>query len=102
MPRISTVSDRSISGDGIINVRVAKRVVDNGEILAEQPHRVVIAPGEDIESVIASADAHLTQMGYGPVVNWQGVRALVTAEHTPAVVQAYQAQLAAQAAARAA
>lgn len=96
MPRISTVIERSISNDGIISVRVAKQVVDGGEILAEQPHRVVIAPGEDIESVIANADNHLTQMGYGPVVNWQSVRALVTSEHTPEVVAAYQAKMAAQ------
>lgn len=96
MPRISTVRERSVSDDGVISIRIAKQVVDGGEILAEQPHRIIIAPGQDVDGVITDVDENLTQMGYGPVVNWTGVRALAAAEHTPEVVQAYQAKLAAQ------
>lgn len=96
MPRISVINQREITEDGVIQVRIAKRIVDNGEVISSQWHRCSILPGEDIESVIANVDAHLTQMGYGPVVNWQGVRALVTAEHTPEVIAAYQSKMAAQ------
>ena len=102
MPRISVINQREITEDGVIQVRISKRIVDNGEVISSQWHRTSIAPGDDVENTIASVDAHLTQMGYGPVVNWQSVRALVASEHTPEVVAKYQAQMAAQAAERAA
>lgn len=99
MPRISTINQREITDTGLIHVRIAKQVVDAGEVISSQWHRCSISPGEDVESVISSVDDHLTQMGYGPVVDWSGVRATVAAEHTPEVIKAYQD---AQAAARAA
>lgn len=102
MPRISVINQREITENGTIQIRIAKQVVDAGEVISSLWHRTSIAPGDDAEATIASVDAHLTQMGYGPVANWQGVRALVASEHTPEVVQAYQDAMAAQAAERAA
>lgn len=96
MPRISVINQREITEDGVIQVRISKRIVDNGEVISSQWHRCSISPGEDIESAIANVDDHLTQMGYGPVVNWTGVRALAAAEHTSEVVSAFQAKMAAQ------
>jgi len=102
MPRIATVNQREITENGTIQIRIAKQVVDAGEVISSLWHRCSVVPGEDVESVIANVDDHMAQMGYGPVVDWSGVRALVASEHTPEVVQAYQDAMAAQVAERAA
>lgn len=99
MPRIAVINQREINENGVILVRIAKRIVENGEVISSQWHRCSIAPGENIESVIANVDANLTEMGFGPVASWAAVRALVTAEHTSEVIQAYNAILYAQEAA---
>jgi len=99
MPRRSVINQREITENGFIQVRIAKQVVEGDEVISQLWHRTSVFPGENVENVITAVDAHLTQMGYGPVVDWSGVRATVAAEHTPEVIQAYQD---AQAAARAA
>ena len=99
MPRISTVNQREITENSTVHVRIAKQVVDNGEVIAQQWHRCALEPGQNVEDMISAVDADLTKQGYGPVVDWSGVRATVAAEHTPEVIKAYQdAQAAAQAA----
>ena len=99
MPRIATINQREITENGTIQIRIAKQVVDAGEVISSLWHRCSVVPGEDVESVITNVDNHLTQMGYGPVVDWSGVRALVASEHTQKVIQVYQdAQTATQAA----
>ena len=99
MARQSIVNQREITENGTIQVRIAKQVVDDGEVVASSWHRFVLAPGDDTEAMISAVDADLTNQGYGPVVDWSGVRATVAAEHTPEVIQAYQdAQAAAKAA----
>jgi hypothetical protein len=99
MPRTATVNQREITENGTIQVRIAKQVVDAGEVISSQWHRCALEPGQSVDDMISAVDANLTQMGYGPVVDWSGVRATVAAEHTPEVIKAYQD---AQAAARAA
>ena len=99
MPRKSVVNQREITEAGIIQVRIAKQVVDAGEIISSLWHRCVFEPGRNVEDMISAVDADLTQQGYGPVEDWSSVLATVAAEHTPEVIQAYQAaQAAAQAA----
>ena len=99
MSRKSVVNQREITENGTIQVRIAKQVVDAGEVLASSWHRCAVAPGQNVDDMISAVDADLTNQGYGPVVDWSGVRATVAAEHTPEVIEAYQD---AQAAARAA
>ena len=100
MPRKSIIDQREITREGVLQVRIAKQVVDAGEVIAETWHRCSLAPGQNVEDMTSAVDANLTQMGYGPVVDWSGVRATVAAEHTPEVIQAYQDTQAAARAAR--
>jgi len=99
MPRIATVNQREITETGIIQVRIAKQVVDGGEVISSLWHRCALEPGQNVEDMISAVDADLTNQGYGPVQDWSGVRATVAAEHTPEVIKAYEdAQAAAKAA----
>ena len=97
--RKAIVSQREITDTGLVQVRIAKQVIDAGEVIASSWHRCAFEPGQNVDDMISAVDANLTQMGYGPVQDWSGVRATVAAEHTPEVIKAYQD---AQAAARAA
>lgn len=97
--RKAIVSQREITDTGLVQVRIAKQVIDAGEVIASSWHRCALEPGQNVDDMISAVDANLTQMGYGPVQDWSGVRATVAAEHTPEVIEAYQD---AQAAARAA
>jgi len=99
MPRKAVINQREITENGTIQVRIAKQVVDAGEVIASSWHRCALEPGQNVEYMISAVDADLTKQGYGPVVDWAGVRATVAAEHTSEVIKAYQD---AQAAARAA
>lgn len=67
--------------NGSVQVREALRVLRDGEVIAQNFHRFVVAPGEDTT-------------GMDPKVI-----AICAAVHTPEVIAAYEAQLAAQAAA---
>ena len=93
--------------DGTMMVRIAKYLVDDdGTILNigsdSKYHATSFIPaGQDHEATIAANDADLTRQGFGavPSSQWDNIRALISAKHTPEVIQAYQD---AQAAARAA
>ena len=63
---------------GIVQVRMATRIVEDGTELSRTYHRYTIAPGEDY------------------VNQPERVRAVCEAVHTPEVVAAYQAMIAAQ------
>ena len=89
MPRISVINQREITENGTVQIRIAKQVVDAGEVISSLWHRCSISPGEDIESVIANVDANLTAMGFSPVSDWDGVRALVASEHTLEVIKSF-------------
>jgi len=64
--------------NGAVQVRTATRILEDGEILSQSFHRHVVMPGDDY----SAEDAR--------------VKAVCAAVHTPEVVAAYQAQLAAQ------
>jgi len=63
---------------GIVQVRMATRIVEDGTELSRTYHRYTIAPGEDYAN------------------QPERVRAVCEAVHTPEVVAAYQAMIAAQ------
>ena len=67
--------------NGNVQVREALRVLRDGEVIAQNFHRFVVAPGQ------ATQDMDVK------------VLAICAAVHTPEVIAAYEAQLAAQAAA---
>jgi hypothetical protein len=99
MPREAAIDQREITENGTVQVRIAKKVIDAGEVLASGWHRCALEPGQNVDDMISAVDADLTNQGYGPVQDWSGVRATVAAEHTPEVIKAHEdAQAAAKAA----
>jgi len=66
---------------GAVQVRTATRILEDGEVISQSFHRHVVMPGDDY----LSEDAR--------------VQAVCAAVHTPEIIAAYQAQLAAQQAA---
>jgi hypothetical protein len=64
---------------GVVQVRTATRIVEDGKVLSTSYHRHTIAPGQDYSGEDAK------------------VRAICAASHTPQVIAAYQAMLAEQA-----
>jgi hypothetical protein len=60
--------------NGIVQVRSAIRIVENGEVISSSYHRHVVAPGQDY----SDEDAR--------------VKAICAAVHTDDVVAAYQSQ----------
>lgn len=100
MPRQSVIDQREITSVGIIQVRIAKQVVDAGEVIASNWHRCALEPGVNVNDMISAVDADLTKQGFGPVLDWSSVIATVAAEHTSEVIEAYQAAQAASRAAR--
>jgi hypothetical protein len=75
-----TVVDRiEVVEVGVVQVRTATRIVEDGNVISTSYHRHTIAPGQDYS---AECDK---------------VKAICAATHTPEVVSAYQAMLAEQA-----
>jgi hypothetical protein len=64
---------------GVVQVRTATRIVEDGKVISTSYHRHTIAPGQDYS---AECDK---------------VKAICAATHTAEVVSAYQAMLAEQA-----
>ena len=76
------VTDKiEVMENGSVQVREALRVLSDGEVIAQNFHRFVVAPGEATQDMDPK------------------VLAICAAVHTPEVIAAYEAQLAAQAAA---
>ncbi|MBT3950484.1 MAG: hypothetical protein HOF36_05390 [Candidatus Marinimicrobia bacterium] len=74
-----TVVDKiEVLENGTLQVRTATRVLEDGEVLSSSFHRHVIAPGDDTTGEPAETIA------------------ICNAVHTPAVIAAYEAMLAAQ------
>ena len=65
--------------NGIIQVRQVTRILEDGNVLSSSYHRWSLIPNQDVSDQPAN------------------VRAIATAAWTPAVIAAYQAQLAANA-----
>lgn len=74
-----TVVDQiSVNEDGVVHVRTATRITEDGKIISQSFNRHVVAPGADY----SGEDAR--------------VQAVCAAAHTPEVVEAYKAAQAAQ------
>mgnify|MGYP000170611039 FL=1 len=67
-----------VTENGIIQVRQVTRIMEDGQQLSSSYHRWSFAPGSDVTDQPAN------------------VQAIATAAWTPAIIAAYQAQVAAQ------
>jgi hypothetical protein len=96
----TTFSQLSILPDGVLQLRLDKQIVEDGNVLSSSFHRTVIEPGVDLAAQIALVNEHLQEMGCAPVGLdvVERISKIVAAEHGEDVVKAYSA---AQAAARA-
>jgi len=68
------VDQIEVVGNGIVQVRTATRIVEDGKELSKSYHRHTIAPGQDYSN------------------ESERVQAVCAAVHTPEVIAAYQAQ----------
>ena len=60
-----TVLDRiEIDSMGHVFMRFLKQVVDGGVVIASEPHRSVIAPGDDPQQQAALVSQHIQMLGY--------------------------------------
>lgn len=98
MPRQTVLDQIEIRGDGTINVRFDKQVVDAGDILAREWHRTSFAPGDDIDAQMAVVNAHLAQLGYPSVVDLSAIKAHAKVAWTKQIVAAFRERAAAAAA----
>lgn len=78
LEKLIVVDRIEVVENGSVQVRTATRILDDGQTIGESFHRHVIAPGDDY----SGEDAR--------------VKAVCAAMHTPAVIQAYKAAIAAQ------
>ena len=78
LKKIKVVDQIEISESGVVQVRTATRITEDGVLLSSALHRHVIAPGDDY----SQEDAR--------------VQAICAAAHTADVVASYQAAIAVQ------
>jgi hypothetical protein len=63
-----TIIDQlEISRDGVIQMRFAKLIEDDGVELARGLHRAALAPGADLGQLIAAVNENLDQLGAGRI-----------------------------------
>lgn len=74
----SAVDLIEVVASGVVQVRTATKVVEDGIVISQSFHRHVVAPGADY----SGEDAR--------------VQAICAAAHTPEVIEAYKAAIAAQ------
>lgn len=90
--RMTVLDQIECTGAGVVQIRFNKLLLENGVVLASQYHRCSLAPGENVDAVIAVVNAHLEQMGAAKVEDseWGRVRKVVAAYHTPELIAAYE------------
>ncbi len=82
---------------GIVGLRFAKLIVEDGEELARDWHRTLVAPGADVDAQIAVINAHLVSMNKAPVEASQldSLKSILPIVHTKDVIDAFEAKQAA-------
>lgn len=99
MLKQTVVDQIEITRSGIIQIRMAKEVVDDdGTTLSSQWHRTALSPGCDIRAQMDAVSQHLTEgLGF-PAVNTndlERIKTLASAAWTDEVIAAFQAAQAA-------
>jgi hypothetical protein len=87
----TTIDQIEIASNGVVQVRMQKQLIEDGKVLAERLHRTSIAPGQNIDGVMAAVNAHLEASGYAPVADYERLRQFCAVAHSPEVVEAFMA-----------
>lgn len=77
LSEVKVIDKIEVTENGVVQIREATRIVKDGEVIAQTYHRSTIAPGQDYSDQDAK------------------VKAICQVAHTPAVIAAYEAALAA-------
>jgi len=77
---------------GIIGVRFAKLIIENGSELLREWHRASIEPGDDVDATMIAINAHLVQMGKAKIEQSEinRLKAVMQIIQTPDVVQQFK------------
>ena len=78
LTKTTTIDQITVTENGIVLYREATRIMEDGNELSKTYHRNSLTPGQDLTGIPANVVAHCN-------VAW-----------TPSVIEAYQAQVAAQ------
>ena len=78
LEKTSKVDRIEVLENGCVQVRTATNITENGNVISTTYHRHVVAPGADYSG------------------EDERVQAICTATHTPDVIEAYKAAIAAQ------
>lgn len=91
----TVINQIEITRSGRIQIRFAKQIVDDGNVLSSEWHRGGIDPGENVDQVIAGINESLVGMGCAPVSTDDGMLnnliAAVETYHNKEVVDAFRA-----------
>lgn len=92
MEKMVKFSQIEVTESGVLQVRLEKQMIENGEVIFAQYHRTVIEPGVDPDAQFDEVNAHLEQMGYPPAQAEavERIRKLVAVEHTPERVKKFR------------
>lgn len=88
-----TIIERiEIESTGVMQIRLATIIVENGRELARAWHRTSVAPGSDANVVMAAVNASLSQTGKATVdvKDIARVTALVPIVHSADIVQKFR------------
>lgn len=65
--RKSVIDQIEVTRTGGVQVRIAKLLVDDGEELKCEWHRVALPPDANVEATMAAVNQHLVTMGEAPL-----------------------------------
>jgi hypothetical protein len=71
-----TILDQiEIRGNGTVQIRLLKQIVNGGAVLHSEPHRTSLEPHGDAAVQFAAVDAHLKSLGFDPPITsvWKRV-----------------------------
>lgn len=97
-----TVIDKTeIAADGTIFIRFLLQTVKDGDVIAQTHHRTSVAPGADVDAVIAAVNADISTRPTlrAAAVETAGIpqiKAIAAVVHTADVVKAYNDKEAAE------
>lgn len=85
------LSQTEVLQSGVLQLRLEKQIVEDGKVIAREPHRLIAEPGQDLDAIFDDGDQSLASLGYPEAEPESRSRAkrLATVEHTPEVVAAF-------------
>lgn len=93
LAKLTRLASTEIASNGVITFRLSLDIVEHDTTLARTNHRVMVAPGEDLETRFNDNSLNLVDKGY-PAIGADILsiaQAYVDLIHTPDVIAAFEA-----------